>query len=86
MMAVKSTARVCIHTRTDDKMIDWRECFQCIDMMQTELVIARQYLKELAYGVFNDDGVMQEPVAEPVRGQGFARIAATGFGACGGEM
>lgn len=74
-MPIVSNFKTCAHGSRD-----WRECFQCIDEVATNLVIARTYLKELAEGVFNDNGDCSIPVTEPIRGQHFQRIAATALG------
>lgn len=60
----------------------WNECPECVGATVTQLLIARSYLRELALGTFNDDGIMQKPIAEPVQGRPYQAIAATGLSAC----
>ena len=80
-MPVKSDFKTCTHAPDITKpILDWRECYACIDEVTTQLIVARAYLKELAEGVFNEAGDMSIPVAEPIRGQHFTRIAATALG------
>ena len=56
---------------------DSRACAECVAVLKLQVKIAHGYLKELADGVFNDFGVMQVPVQEPVQGQSFKQIAGT---------
>lgn len=63
-----------------DGPVDWRSCFQCLDEMKMQLIIARTYLEELAKADFNDNGICVKPLHEPVQGRGFQQIAATAYG------
>lgn len=72
-MAIKSIFKTCQHSEG----LDWRQCYQCLDEVATNLTIARTYLNELANGTFNEFGDLAIPVAEPIRGQHFQRIAQT---------
>ena len=78
-----NTFRACNHTPEGQPPVrDWRECFQCIDLVTMQLAIARSYLKELATADFTDNGICAKSIAEPVQGRDFQSIAATGLGAC----
>lgn len=75
-MVEDTPVQTCIHGADN-----WRKCLDCLDEVEMKLMIARRYLKEIAEGKFNDNGIMTVPVAEPVQGRDFQQIAATGLAA-----
>ena len=82
-MPIMNEFRECTHgSKEDSAVTDWRECYKCLGEVTMQLTIARTYLKEIAEGKFNDNGIMTIPVAEPLQGRDFQQIAATGLGAC----
>ena len=72
MNELTTPVHVCLHGKDA-----WRTCPDCLDEIEMKLMIAHRYLKEIAEGKFNDNGIMSIPVSEPIQGRSFQQIAET---------